>query len=109
MNALIINDFVEEIGIDKTFGQYLKLSFRSYDIVTVYKTHNCTTISDIQQFVQILQELVDVSKPTIINGDFNFDYWKEKQNLVRVAMEASGFRQLVTEPTTLRGNCIHAF
>ena len=63
-------------------------------------------MNDNQQFVRLLQELITGNKPTIINGDFNFDYWKEKDNLVRVTLEALGFTQLVREPTTYRGNCI---
>ena len=51
-------------------------------------------------------DLVNPNKPTIINGDFNFDYWKEKDNLVRRALERSGFKQLVTLPTSVRGKCI---
>ena len=102
----LMSNFLGATPIDKSFAQYLKLSFKSYDVITVYRTQDCTTISDNQQFVHILHELIDDSKPTIINGDFNFDYWKDKHNLVRVTMEAKGFRQLVTEPTTFRGNCI---
>ena len=56
--------------------------------------------------IQILENLVNLNKPTIINGDFNFDYWKEKDNLVGQALRGSGFKQLVTLPTTVRGKCI---
>ena len=56
--------------------------------------------------IQILENLVNLNKPTIINGDFNFDYWKEKDNLVGQALRRSGFKQLVTLPTTVRGKCI---
>merc|ERR1712062_188876 len=76
----IANDLIEEISIDENFGQYLKLSFESYDVINVYRTQDCTTISDNLQFAQILQDLVNDGKPTIINGDFNFDYWKEERN-----------------------------
>ena len=102
----IMSNFIEVTPIDKPFAQYLKLAFKSYDVITVYKTQDCTTISDHEQFLRILNELMDEGKPTIINGDFNFDYWKDKDNLVRDTLEAKGFRQLITEPTTIRGNCI---
>lgn len=102
----LMKNFLGGTPINKTYGQYLKLSFRYYDVITVYRTQDCTTMNDNQQFVRLLQELITGNKPTIINGDFNFDYWKEKDNLVRVTLEAQGFKQLVREPTTYRGNCI---
>ena len=101
-----MSNFLGATSIDKSFAQYLKLSFESYYVITLYRTQDCTTISDNQQFLHILHELIDDTKPTIINGDFNFDYWKDKDNSVRVTLEAKGFRQLIMEPTTIRGNCI---
>ena len=100
-----MNNFLGTTPINEDYGQYLKLSFIDYDVITVYRTQNCTTTHDDQQFVQLLQTLILGNKPTIINGDFNFDYWKG-ENLVRVTLEAQGFTQLVREPTTYRGKCI---
>ena len=88
------------------FVQCQKLSFSDFDVINVYKSNDVVTIVDIQKFVSILHELIINGKPTIICGDFNFDYWKEKDHLVREFMENLGFQQLVDLPTTVRGNCI---
>ena len=102
----LMHNFLGATPVNENYGQYLKLSFLNYDVITVYRTQDCTTLHDNQQFVQLLQTLITENKPIVINGDFNFDYWKEKDNLVRITLEAQGFRQLVREPTTFRGKCI---
>ena len=45
----------------------------------------------------------------MINGDFNFDYWRDDNpgpSLFRERLEKAGFKQLVKLPTTIRGKCI---
>ena len=60
--------------------------------------------------MSVLKKLINPNRRTVITGDFNFDYLKEKDNVVRVTLESHGFKQLVTKPTTIRGNCIdHAY
>ena len=84
----------------------VKLKFNSFDVVTVYKTQDYKTRADYQNLLAILKNLIDPNRATVITGDFNFDYFKEKDNVVRVSLEKHGFQQLVTEPTSIRGNCI---
>ena len=93
-------------AINESIAQCLKLSFKPYDVITVYKTQECTTLANHKQLIQILKRLVNLNKPTVIIGDFNFDYWREKDNLIRRTLEKDGFKQLVKEPTTIRGKCI---
>ena len=102
----LMNTFLGASAINESIVQCLKLSFHQYDVITVYKTQECTTVENHQNLIQILENLVNLNKPTIINGDFNFDYWKDKDNLLAQALRRSGFRQLVTLPTTVRGKCI---
>ena len=70
------------------------------------RQHACLIRLSIISAYQILKNLVNLKKPTIINGDFNFDYWKDKDNLLGLALKRVGFKQLVTVPTTVRGKCI---
>ena len=102
----LMNMFLAATPINDTVAQCLKLSFQQYDVITVYKTQECTTVANHQHLIQILENLVDLKKPTVINGDFNFDYWKEKDNQLGLALKRVGFKQLVTLPTTIRGKCI---
>ena len=55
--------------------------------------------------MDILYSLIKHNKPTIINGDFNFDYWTE-QNKWSDMLAENGFTQIVKEDTTYRGKCI---
>ena len=102
----LMNKFLGATPINDMVAQCRKLSFQQYDVITVYKTQECTTVANHQQLIQILENLVNLKKPTIINGDFNFDYWKDKDNLLGLALKRVGFKQLVTLPTTIRGKCI---
>ena len=61
--------------------------------------------SSLQQLTQtIAQAIADPRKPTILCGDFNFD--RKKENSVTKMLADRGFKQIVVEPTTYRGNCI---
>ena len=102
-------DFIASTPIDAPFAQCLKLSFKTLDVITVYKTQDYKTREDYQNLSSILQKLIQPNRATVVCGDFNFDYLKEKENAVRVTLQDLGFKQLVTEPTTIRGNCIDHF
>ena len=99
-------EFISATAIDEPFAQCLKLKFNSFDVVTVYKTQDYKTQTDYQKLLTILRNLINLNRATVITGDFNFDYFKEKDNVVKVSLEKHGFQQLVTEPTSIRGNCI---
>ena len=99
-------EFISATAIDEPFAQCLKLKFNSFDVVTVYKTQDYKTKTDYQKLMSILENLIDGNRATVITGDFNFDYFKEKDNVVRDDLEKIGFQQLVKEPTSIRGNCI---
>ena len=60
------------------------------------------------RFVDMIDSLIDPSlaRPTMICGDFNYDYWKEPNDVLRVMLDKQQFTQIVTVPTTLNGNCI---
>ena len=102
----LMNMFLDATPINDEVVQCLKLSFQPFDVITVYKTQECTTEANYQKLVQLLLSIVDLEKPTVLNGDFNFDFWKEKENPLGLALKRVGFKQLVTLPTTIRGKCI---
>ena len=57
------------------------------------------TVADMAK--RALFEIIDVSKRTIINGDFNFDFWDEQERLVTRTLRQTGFIQIVKEPTRI--------
>ena len=90
-------------------GWCIKLRFRGLDVMTAYRSPKQNNAQYLR-FVEMINSLIDPSKPTLICGDFNYDYWKEPNNPLRVMLNKHKFAQIVTVPTTLRGYCIdHAY
>ena len=87
------------------FFQCIKLTFEDYDLVTIYRPPGNINPIINQQVEDILYSLIIHNKPTVINGNFNFDYWKESNNL-SVMLVKNGFTQIVKEPTTYYGKCL---
>ena len=97
---------------DLGFAWSIKLSFGPLDVINVYRSPSARTAQQNQTFVDMINSLLGPSntKPTLICGDFNYDYWKLPNNPVRVMLDRRGFTQIVTVPTTINGNCIdHAY
>ena len=54
----------------------------------------------------LINEFIDVKKPTLIIGDFNVCAKKHKNNVITKRLENLGFQQLVMEATQIQGNLI---
>lgn len=109
-NFVLKNEnFEGVIERNEEFAQFLVLSFSSFNVITVYRTHLCKRPQFEKQFINTLFDLIDKDKQTIINGDFNFDYWDEQDRLLTHRLRHAGFIQIVQEPTTVRGKCIDHF
>ena len=55
-------------------------------------------------------EMIDLSRPTMITGDFNISLKSDPNNLVTSTLLAMGFKQLVNCPTQIQGGWIdHAY
>lgn len=90
--------------VKKPFYQCMKLSFDVFDLLTIYRASN-QPAPDFQEFVKVMERGgIDVNRPTIICGDFNFDR-KEDNDLTKM-LRSKKFKQIVKEPTTYRGYCI---
>ena len=94
------------VSVCSELFQGLKLSLGQFDVITVYRSpEQSVQGSSFQEFTKsIAQATTNPKKPTILCGDFNFDRKKEN-NLTRM-LSGKGFKQIVLEPTTYRGNCI---
>ena len=90
------------------FAWCMKLDFKALDVINVYRSPNQSYSHRYPDFVRMVQSLLNPSneKPTVVCGDFNFDFYKEPHNPLRVMLEKRGFSQIVTDPTTIHGNCI---
>ena len=89
--------------LKKPFYQCMKLSFGVFDLITVYRANN-QPMSDFQEFVKAMERGIDVNRPTILCGDFNF--YRRTDNDLTKMLRSKKFKQIVQEPTTYRGYCI---
>ena len=63
-----------------------------------------------QDVIDNLEQMIDMSRPTIITGDVNVCLDKEPRNLLSTVLIDLGFQQLVKSPTHVRGGRIdHAY
>ena len=89
--------------VSKDFYQCMKVSFRIFDLITVYRANNQPSAS-FKEFVQIMAKGIDSKRPTILCGDLNFD--QRIENDFTRMLKMKKFVQIVREPTTYRGYCI---
>ena len=75
----------EPVGKILDFGWCMKLRFRGLDVLTVNRSPSQNYSHRYHEFVRMVHSLLDPSnaKPTVICGDFNFDYHKDPQNSLR--------------------------
>ena len=100
------------IGVEErveSFAQFLKASFQTFDVITVYRNQICKKPHINQQFLDMLRHFRETGwickdKKTIVTGDFNFEFWTNPPSMLALSMV--GFKQIVQTPTTIHGNCI---
>ena len=75
--------------------EIMKVKNCTLDIIGVYSSPN----GDPGKLVEKLKLLIDITKPTVVLGDFNICLLKNKKNPVTQFLENVGFNQLVKEAT----------
>ena len=102
----IAKNLKKPLPVSDEFFQGLKLSLPQCDVITVYRSPNKADQepSFIRFTKTVAQVTADPKKPTILCGDFNFD--QSRKNDLTKMLSSRGFRQIVKEPTTYRGQCI---
>ena len=82
--------------------QITKISSENIDIISVYRSGNSNQIEVQESFL----ELVDEQKRTIICGDFNICFEKNRNSRLIKGLENQGFKQLNLQPTHFLGGHI---
>ena len=82
--------------------QMTKFSSTEYDVISTYRSTNSSQESHIQ-FLTNLEKLINNKKKTIVTGDFNT---VPETSVIGREMTSWGFKQVITYPTHLEGNCI---
>ena len=86
--------------------QIIKFNHRSLNVINTYRSQNCRQI----EFLESLKSVVEVSRSTIITGDFNLCFNENRSSKVIDYLLGIGFNQLVQEPTHIKGRLIdHAY
>ena len=88
--------------VKKGLVQISLLSNVDLDIINVYRSQGMNNA----ELANDLEGLIDMSKPTIICGDFNFCYIDQQDNEVTQMLVQSGFAQQVHEATHFKGGHI---
>ena len=79
-----------------------KLSSASVDVISVYKSKDGSLLT----LAELIVNMVDPDKTTLICGDFNICLRTNRRNLLREQLEILGFSQQVKEATHLQGGLI---
>ena len=82
--------------------QLTKLSSASVDVISVYKSKDGSLLT----LAELIVNMVDPDKTTLICGDFNICLRTNRRNLLREQLEILGFSQQVKEATHLQGGLI---
>ena len=91
MVAFHKNNFVPDGKLADENMNLMKVKTVSLDIVGVYKSPK----GDPFQLINNLEKLINMTRPTVVFGDFNICLLKKKKNPVTLFLETSGFTQLV--------------
>ena len=86
--------------------QIIKQKHEKLDVICIYRSQ----LGNSSLLLNNLQQLVDLERVTIVIGDFNACYRENTQNKVIQGLLHLGFKQLVQEPTHIRGRILdHAY
>ena len=82
--------------------QITKFSSERIDTINVYRSQN----GHLVELLTELRKMLQPGRPTLITGDFNLCYMTNINNRMGQGLENQQFRQLVKEPTHIRGGHI---
>ena len=89
-------------NIKKQSVQISQVCTPAVDVINIYRSQGANNSEVAKDLNQIINEL----KPTIICGDLNLCYVRQRNNEVTRMLEGQGFRQLVEEASHLQGGHI---
>ena len=91
--------------VKQPYVQITKLGNPDLDVITVYRSQEESLFT----LKNYLHSLINTNKTTLIIGDFNFCYFKNR-NEVSKYLEDTQFHQLINEATHIEGGTLdHAY
>ena len=97
--------FQPTVDINEEKMQITKIESSVLQVILVYRSEQGGTL----KLIEHLESIIDVEMATIICGDFNICYKTSRNNRVKKFIETKGFRQLMQEPTHIKGRIIDHF
>ena len=91
-----------EFNIKKQKLQITKISSSEIDVFNIYRSQGADSL----ELVADLREKISKDKITIVCGDLNLCFIKQRENCVTKMLEDYGFNQLVKEATHIKGGHI---
>ena len=97
--------FSHEFDIKENEIQISKFTSEELDVFSIYRSNNCQL-----NFEDVFEDLLVKDKPTLILGDMNICYQKQRRDVNIQYLESKQFKQLVKGATHLLGGQIdHAY
>ena len=101
------SNFTHEQDLKAEYMQIVKFTSRKLDVINVYRSRNGNYVD---LFHQLQRMTTRENKPMLVTGDFNICFHNNRNNRMSKGLEQDGFKQLVQEPTHIRGGHIdHAY
>ena len=91
-----------EVVKDIVSQNYQVLKVQHHGIISIYRSQGLNSAA----LLNDLEKIEDITKVTIIMGDFNLCYNENRCNRLIQGLLGLGFNQLVQEPTHVRGRII---
>ena len=78
----------------------MKISLKDVDSISLYRSNSKSLIETSAS----IKKMIDLSKATLITGDFNVCHIQNPSNNITTTLEGLGFKQLLDEATHTLGN-----
>ena len=80
----------------------MRHSSSNLDVINVYRSQDTSLV----EAADLLTEVINIDKSTLIIGDFNVCVKRNKHNVITQRLTNFGFHQLSTEATQIEGQII---
>ena len=80
--------------------QIVKIRLQQLDSITLYRSSSKSLIETSSSLIK----MIDLTKATLITGDFNVCAMQKPTNIITTSLKKLGFKQLIEEATHILGN-----
>ena len=94
--------FKHEINIKEENMQISKFISSTIDVIVIYRSQ----MGNSRQLNEYIGNIIDIEKPQLVIGDFNFCYLDSPSHSTKQFLEKHNFCQLMKEPTHIEGHLL---